>query len=420
MGTTHASWTIDGTDGTVSKTIGAGLSLRHDGSLEFAADLGWDASLDNVASFHGHKVARRISGQGIGGPAVAATVTVLEDLTVNPDLFRTDGESSPPLRTIILSEKDARGALLPVAASDWPPVKDGQLEGVTIAEVLIDSHGNVTEVGTTLSDNPGLIDAAAHHIGELHFRPRVVDGQPALVVTTITMPFKTVRPAGMETFDSARNYFEHGRKIGFPAAGARDPYLLTCEFQIRSSSGNVETGTYTDTFADDMHWRREVILRGSRFIRTRSGDKTYLQSEGVDAGILRLVMMFIEPIPAIESFVESDWRIQREQVNGLSTVRVASGYENSDGTPDPVMFRGYWFDDSGQLVKAYVSGLDIRRTDFKEFNGVQVAQRIDVLKDGHLVVHITTTGMQPPQSADPKLFVLKRHEWERRFTAEVR
>lgn len=170
----------------------------------------------------------------------------------------------------------------------------------------------------------------------------------------------------------------------------------------------------------ETQWRREAIFGNNHFVRTRNGEKYYLQAEGPATGFLRLVLMMLEPIPAIDTFVESDWRIQRDQWNGISTVRVASGHENPDGSPDPKMFRGYWFDSGGQLVKAYQAGLEIRRSNFKEFGGALVAERIDVLKDNQLAMQITVTSVNTTQPSDPKLFVLRGHEWERRFTAEVR
>ena len=211
-----------------------------------------------------------------------------------------------------------------------------------------------------------------------------------------------------------------GRSVGFPAAGKGPGYTIRAEFETRTSSGSVENGIYTDTWLSDRQWRREAVVGKSRYVRSRNGDKRYQFGEGPDAALLRVVLAVMEPIPAIDTFVESDWRVKREQVNGTATVRVASGYEAPDGTPDAVHFRGYWFDDSGQLVKAYANGWEVRRSDWADLNGVRVAQRVDVLSGGKLGMRVQIKELGPTGAVDPQIFIVKGHEWVRQFTAEVR
>src|SRR5579859_4614024 len=90
--------------------------------------------------------------------------------------------------------------------------------------------------------------------------------------------------------NSARAYFDHARKLGFPAAGQTTPYVLRATFTTRASSGVVETGTYTDTWLSDKKWRREAVLSKSRFIRCRDGKKLYRLDEGPDAAVLQFVL----------------------------------------------------------------------------------------------------------------------------------
>jgi hypothetical protein len=56
-------------------------------------------------------------------------------------------------------------------------------------------------------------------------------------------------------------------------------------------------------------------------------------------------MKILEPIPVIGTFRESDWRVRRDTVNPVRTVRVLAGYESPEGQLDPGQARGYWFDD---------------------------------------------------------------------------
>ena len=90
----------------------------------------------------------------------------------------------------------------------------------------------------------------------------------------------------------------------------------------------------------------------------------------LEQGLCALVMAELEPIPTLDTFVESDWRLRREEVNGVEAVRVATGYESPEGVPDAQHFRGYWFDGSGQLLKLFANGLEVRRLDFVDFDGI--------------------------------------------------
>jgi hypothetical protein len=135
---------------------------------------------------------------------------------------------------------------------------------------------------------------------------------------------------------------------------------------------------------------------------------------------LRFVLKVMEPIPAIDTFTESDWRIKRDTVNGVRTIRVLTGYESPDGRLDPEQARGYWFDDTGVLLKTYFKGIETQRLDFEEFSGVKIARRIDVLKDGKLGMQVRITQVVPATSLAAKTFELHGHEWTRAFTDEVR
>jgi hypothetical protein len=420
MGSTYISWVTTGSDGTVSQGIGASFAITDSTGLEFyGGDVGWDGLFKDYQEFHGRMVARTVSN---GSPEVTAKVSVLEDLKDTPQGFFDAGESGsdPILQTKVVDELTVRKNLLPVDALVWPPLENGPLKGASIADVVLDREGRVQEVGTAVANNPGVRDTFLKYVQTMRFKPYVVDGLPVQVVTTITMPFKTVRPAGVESFESARTYFERGRKASFPAAGTGPAYMLQAKFTTRGSSGTVETGTYTDTWVSDSQWRREATFGASRFVRSRNGDKRYRLTEGPDAKMLGLVLMEMEPIPAIDTFTESDWRIKRDVVDGLATIRVAMGPENPDGTPDPEHFVCYWFDETGLLVKSYGNAMETRRSQFTDFNGIKVARRIDGMYKGNLVLRVDVTELGAAGTVDKGMFTIKGHEWVRQFTSEVR
>jgi hypothetical protein len=109
MGQTHVSWVEMGSDGTVTKGIGAGIYLGANG-MSFASGLGYEAGLEEVADFHGRSIARKVTSGG-GGAEVTARVTVLEDLKgATPQLFDSEPNASDPiLETRLVDEVAARG-----------------------------------------------------------------------------------------------------------------------------------------------------------------------------------------------------------------------------------------------------------------------------------------------------------------------
>jgi hypothetical protein len=316
MGQVDCSWMETSGDDHVQSSMRAGVAINSQtGLLNYGSGLGWGEELKSYQEFHGRQIARTVKA---GQPQVTATVTQLEDLGNVPSGFldvNAVGVGSELLRTVVVKESLLRQNLVPAEPVRWPPVKDGPLDGVLTASIVVDRTGVVREVSTIVSANPILSDSARQFILAMRFKPYVVDGEPVEVVSRVTLPFKTSRPAGTENFDSARNYFERGRKAGFPAADSlAGPYVLHAEFTMMGSDGKPVTGRYTDTWLDETHWRREAWVENSHFVRSCNGEQYYRLAEGRDLALLAFVLHAVEPIPAIDTFVESDWRIQRENV----------------------------------------------------------------------------------------------------------
>lgn len=417
---THLSWTTQSGTAEVHNVLRSSVALQgHTGLLFYAGGLGWGAEFKDYADFHGRMVAHTVN---VGSPQVAAKVITLEDLGEVPagffDAVAKDGDQ--PLRTVVVDEISLRKNLLSMKPFSWPSVQDGPLEGNATTHVVVDREGRVRDVGTMVSENPVVNETGREAAMHMQFKPFLVDGVPMQVLSQFTIPFKTTRPAGTESFESARSYFEQGRHIGFAAFSNGTPYVLHAEFEAKGRAGTVIKGQYEDTWLNENQWRREASFDKSRFARSKSREKTYRLADGQDAGLLQLVLRIMEPIPAIDTFVESDWRIKRDTVNATNAIRVLTGYESPEGKLDPEHARGYWFDDTGLLLKTYFDGIETVRSEFQDFAGVKAARRIDVLKDGKLALRIRVVGLSPAGTVPDKSFEMKGHEWTRAFTSEVR
>ncbi|HEX8815759.1 MAG TPA: hypothetical protein VF753_09680 [Terriglobales bacterium] len=412
--------TVSGTSQTPN-ILRTYLALSNStGLLLYGGGQGWGAEFKNYQDFHGLMVARTVN---VGDPQVTATVTTLDDLaSVQPDFFDPSalGPSSPPTQTIILNEVALRKNLLTADPTSWPTVQDGPFEGKISCDIVVDREGKIREMSTIVTENPALRDAGKQAVAAMRFKPFVVDGAPAQVMSQVTIPFKTSRPAGSEAFGSARSYFERGLHAGFPAFGNGAPYTLHAEFQVKSTDGTNVAGNYEDIWVSDTQWRRNASLVNGVYARSRNGDKTYQLAEGENTPMLQFVMREMEPIPALDTFTESDWKIRRDTVNGVSTIRLLAGYEDPQGNFDRETAIAYWFDDKGLLLKTYRHGIETERSDFQDFAGVKVARHIDVLQNGNIGLQIKVTGISPAGKISNGTFEIKGHEYTRQFTSEAR
>lgn len=419
---THVSWTT--TSGTVEvpNILRSSIALQKStGLLLYAGGFGWGGEFKDYTSFHERMIARTVN---VGSPQVTAKVAVLEDLGQTPAGFfdaTAPGGDLQPLQTVLMDETTLRKNLLPMGPISWPPAQDGPLDGNVTAEIVIDREGKVREVETVISENPAVNDVGKHAVAAMRFKPFLVNGDPVQVLAQITTPFKTVRPVANQAFNSARAYFERGRLVGFPAAGTGTGYVLHAEFEARGHDGSLQKGRYEDTWLSDNQWRREAWFEQSHYVRSRDRDKRYQLEEGQqDVPLLRFVLRVLEPIPAIDTFVESDWKIKQDPVNGAQAVRILAGSETPKGDPDPERARAYWFDPDGLLVKTDFNGIETLRLDFEDFAGLKVARQVNVLKDGKLGMQIRVTEITPAGSVSGKIFKVKGHEWVRAFTDEMR
>ena len=420
MGQTNIDWEAASEFSSQQANGKGGIALiDKTGLLLYTDGPAFGGLYHDFKDFHGRMVAHTVAS---GNVEVTAKLSVLEDLGSVPEGFfnaTADGGDAHPIETLVLSDAELRQNLLAGTKFVWPAVKDGPLEGNVGTDIVLDRQGKIREMDATIAENPAVTDAAAAGFRTMEFRPFLKNGVPVQVVGRLNERFKTTRPPGVETFDSAQNYFERGRKASFLAAGATSPYKLRAAFQVGTSKG-IQSGRYEDTWVNASEWKREAWFGSSHLVKSQSGEKRYVQAEGPESGMLRMVMRLMEPIPAADTMTESDWRIRRDTLDGSKTIRVFRGPEGPNGELDPGKSEGFWFDDAGHMIKTYVAGFEVLLSKQADYETVKVARQIDVLKDGQVGMRIVVNEVAPTDPAAAKDFKLKGHEWQRAFTAEVR
>jgi hypothetical protein len=422
MGSTYLDWDNATPENThparedVALTDSTGL-LFYDGGL------GWGAEFKDYKGFHGREVARTIAS---GDPEVTAKIVLLEDLPAeSADWFNAapNATATPVIATVVVDDTPIGPDLVgKTAEPQWPAVTNTPLKGVVWAELDLDRAGKIREPFMVISDNLAINDAARSYFAGLQFKPTLRDGVPVQVVRRVVVPFELHRPAGVEDLGTAREAFERGRKSSTLAAAAKGPYVLKASFSVGLKTG-VTKGTYTDTWKDAQHWRREVDLDGSRAVRSLDGEQQYLQLDGEDAGAARLVLSIVEPIPADDTMTESDWRLKRDAVSGEPAIRVMRGDESPGVALDPKQVNAYWFDEQGHLLQAYADGLILSYEESQDFDGVSVPREIlGSTSSGGIAFRLDVEAVTvlDPSSLPKNEFKLRGHEWKRQFTAETR
>jgi Gram-negative bacterial TonB protein C-terminal len=192
MGSTYVQWMIPSTNGQTPSWIGATVALNDGtGLLFYDGGFGWGAEYKDYRNFHGRMVAQIVSE---GSPEVTAKMQTLEDLQETPGMFdaTAGGGDAHLLRTLLVTESALRQNLEPIDDVRWPAVKDGPLEGAITAEITVDREGKVREVGTVVSTNGALSDAARRQMEAMRFKPFLLNGEPVQVVSRVTLSYKTV------------------------------------------------------------------------------------------------------------------------------------------------------------------------------------------------------------------------------------
>lgn len=176
MGTTYITWMIPSSNGETQSLMGATVAISdNSGLLFYGGGFGWGGLFHDYKDFHSRMVPQTVA---VGSPEVTAKITTLEDLNDTPDLLApsTAGGDTQPLETVLIDEPTLRKSLLPMQTPTWPPLKDGPLQGAVTTEIAVDRTGNVRDMGTIVSNNPGVDDVARQQIEQMRFEPYQLNG----------------------------------------------------------------------------------------------------------------------------------------------------------------------------------------------------------------------------------------------------
>ena len=375
----------------------------------FAQPLG--VAFADYKSFSGKEVARSLIVWPGGLSEVKAKVTLLEPLKLDDSLFAIPSDTGFPshLRFPSVPESALESDTQANTPPAWPVVHNFPATGLISINVKIGLDGTIREVGTPVSKNVVMNDAAVAQIKNWKFKPYLVDGFPVQVNTNITLRFD----AKMELLGAngksypAEPFLAHikkSRELSDPRTDGSPPFHLHATFQIAPDP----SGTYDETWLSPAKWRREIQLGSLTLLATQNGNEAYHKNKGADSTskeIDYLIDLMYGHFPRLDSFQEGDWGQSAVQLGGMDMVRVARGQVDAENRP--ITGQAYWFDSAGFLRADFVQPRVTVYSNFAAWNRKQIPCRVEVSENGAGRMLVDIDKIEPAGDVPNSLLVLE-------------
>lgn len=161
------------------------------GLLDHIGLPGYRAAYTNYARFSGKQVARTIHEYLDRELQPEARVIELSALKTPDESLFAITEAHPLLKTVVVSEQDARAHILDAAPIVWPKIHEGRANGLASIYVCIDREGRVRETFALNNDHPDVADAAREQVMHWRFRQFMTEGVPVQAETILTWAYST-------------------------------------------------------------------------------------------------------------------------------------------------------------------------------------------------------------------------------------
>ncbi len=161
------------------------------GLLDHVTLPGYRVAYMDYAPFSGKQVSRRIQeylGRRLQPEARIVELNVLK--APDESLFAIT-EAHPLLKTVFVTEQDARAHILDSSPMVWPKIHEGQAVGMASIYVCIDREGRVRETHTLNNDHPDVAEAAREQVMRWRFRQFMDEGVPVQAETILTWAYST-------------------------------------------------------------------------------------------------------------------------------------------------------------------------------------------------------------------------------------
>jgi len=148
---------------------------------------------ENPNSFQNHVVAGDITVYRAEKLALQVRLEGFGELSgANDASFTPPADATPrdePNHQAPLSPEEAAKNLIKQVPPEYPPIaRAARIQGTVVLQVLIDKHGNVSQVGV-VSGHPMLQQAALEAVRQWVYKPYKIDGKAVPIYTTVNVTF---------------------------------------------------------------------------------------------------------------------------------------------------------------------------------------------------------------------------------------
>jgi TonB family protein len=265
-------------------------------------------------------------------------VDTLKDLDSPDESLFAISQPTPPSKRVVtenLTETEARTFLLSKTEVQWPQVGKNPPDKTMTVNIVIGRDGRVKEARTYSPVENAIEDAALTAVEKWTFQPQHVDGVPAQISTTLTLPF----PVDYQKVDANRPQvwpmFDRMRTTGDLRLDGAPGFHMKASFHSQDGSAK---GTYEETWGSPKKWRREVRLNDATVVEVRTETAFYrtfpgkyaprLADDVVDA------ISFNLPGDNGSDFHDADWSVTDAKLANLPVLRLSTGYISPQGKPD--------------------------------------------------------------------------------------
>ena len=371
------------------------------------------AEFQRYDSFGQKRIARAIKVWPGERAEVLGVVTQLERLEPDDSLFAVTNDTGfdSRLRFVSIPEKALDAYKLSTPPPAWPILHNFPATGALAVNVRLDRAGNVREVGSPVSRNVVVNDAAAAQIKTWKFKPYPDEAHAVEVDTYLTLRFvsKVLLLGGDAKTYTTENFFQRiarARELSDPRTPGSKPFHLHATFLTADNA----SGTYEEFWLSPTKWWRQVQLGNVTVLKTQSGDKLFIKNTG-SPFTPKPIDLFLDsldiPFPRTDgSFIEGDWGHSAVQFEGVDMVRVARG--QVDEKNRPITGQAYWFDSNDLLHAAYWDPHTTSYQEFQPWNDKQVPRRIELTRNDVLLMRSSIDLLEPPPHSLADSFFLSK------------
>jgi len=337
-------------------------------------------------------------------------IETLKDLDSPDESLFGISQPTPPSKRVVtetLTETQVRTFLVSKTEIQWPQIKTNPPEKSMTVNIVIGRDGRVKEARTSSPVENAIEDAALAAVEKWMFQPQNVDGVPAQISTSLTLPF----PADYQKVDAsqpqARPMFDRMRTTGDLRLDGAPAFHMRASFH---SEDGAAKGTYEETWVSSKNWRREVILNDTTVVEMRTDAAFYRTFPGKYAPRLADDVMdaisFSLPGDNGSDFHDADWNVTDAKLANLPVLRLSDGYISAQGKADPLA-RIYFAEDKTTFLRGryHYSAITVFN-DLQPFGEKTVARRLTIVGNSAGKIEIAIDTLESATKVGEEVFAL--------------